>query len=57
MSRIKVNQVWRDKYSGDYVLVVRIDDNHVYYQLGRYIRPMFKFEFIEEFIFIGVNKE
>lgn len=42
-------QIYINKETRQAVLVLRVDDHYVHYQENGFIKPLFKFEFLEQF--------
>ena len=46
---ITKDQTYRNRETGNRVLVLRVDDYYVHYQADGFIKPMLKHEFLEQF--------
>jgi hypothetical protein len=46
---ISKDQIYINNETAQRVLVLRVDDHYVYYQQDGFIKPLFKYEFLEQF--------
>ena len=46
---ISKDQIYINNETGQRVLVLRVDDHYVHYQQDGFIKPLFKYEFLEQF--------
>lgn len=46
---IAKDQIYTNNETAQRVLVLRVDDHYVHYQADGFIKPLFKFEFLEQF--------
>lgn len=46
---ITKDQIYTNNETAQRVLVLRVDDHYVHYQADGFIKPLFKFEFLEQF--------